>query len=152
IQDLIKAGALKKEGAKRLALGVAASSSDRLWLRVGEPSTSLVEVIDPNGDGKWGDRAIHRFRLPSPVPGQVEGPDSGRWSLPQLLAEPSLAGEDRSRSILVTASNALAFRVFRIADLNDDSDALDEGEVRLLFSGQLPSLSDGPDVPAIAAR
>jgi hypothetical protein len=59
-----------------------------------------------------------------------------------------VAGEDRSRSILVTASNSLAIRVYRIADLDDDGDALDDGELRLLFRGHRSSL----EVPVIAPR
>jgi hypothetical protein len=120
--------------------------------RVKQPSGFLVELSDPNRDGNWADRVIRRLRLPSSFPGAVKRQGSSPWSFPQLLAEPSVPGEDRSRSILATVSNNLAFRVYRVGDLNDDGDALDKGEMQLLFGGHRPSLEDFPEVPAIAPR
>jgi hypothetical protein len=143
IQELVRSGLLRGHGARRVALGVAASAGDRLWLRVREHSGFFVEVRDPNGDGDWADRVIRRLRLPSSFPG------AWPWRYPQLLAEPSVEGEDRSRSILATASSFPAFRVYRIADLDDDGDALDKGELQLLFKGRQPAFEDPP---AIAPR
>jgi hypothetical protein len=143
-EELVRSGVLRSGGANRVALGVAASAKDRLWLRVRQPAGLFVELSDPNGDGDWADRVIRRLRLPSSF--------QGAWRFPQLVAEPSVQGEDRSRSILATASNNLAFRVYRVADLNDDGDASDKGELQLLFGGHRPSLEDFPEVPAIAPR
>jgi hypothetical protein len=143
VRELIRSGVLGSSGANRVALGVAASAGDRLWLRVRQPAGYLVEVIDPNGDGDWADRVIRRLRLPSSFP--------GAWRFPELLAEPSVQGEDRSRSVLAVAVNSLAFRVYRIADLDGDGDALDKGELQLLFRGHRPALEDR-EVPAIAPR
>jgi hypothetical protein len=142
IRELIRSGVLRSSSANRVALRVAASGSDRLWLRVRQPHGFFAEVIDPNGDGDWADRIIRRLRLPSSFP-------TG-WRFPQLLAEPSVHGEDRSRSILAVAVNWLALRVYRIADRDDDGDALDKGELQLLFSGHQPALEDF--VPPIAPR
>jgi hypothetical protein len=144
IRELIRSGVLRSSGANRVALDVAASARDRLWLRVRQPAGFLVEVIDPNGDGDWGDRVIRRLRLPSSFP--------RAWSVPQLLSEPSVPGEDRSCSILAVAVNSLALRVYRIADLDAEGDALDKGELQLLFRGHRPSLEDFPEVPPIAPR
>jgi hypothetical protein len=144
IRELIRSGVFSGRGANRIALGVAASAPDRLWLRVGQPHGFLVELSDPNSDGDWADRVIRRLRLPASFP--------KNWSFPELLTEPSVPGEDRSRSILATASNNLAFRVYRVADLNDDGDASDKDELQLLFGGHRASLEDFPEVPAIAPR
>lgn len=131
-QELVHAGVVKASAANHGALGIAASAPDRLWVKVRQPSGFLLEVIDPNGDGHWADRVIRRLRLPPSVPNA--GMSRGRhWSFHQLLSESSVPGEDRSRSILVTASNSLAFRVYRIADFDGDGDALDKGEAQVLF-------------------
>jgi hypothetical protein len=147
-QELVHSGVVGASGANHGALGVAVSAPDRLWLKVRQPSGFLLEVTDPNGDGNWADRVIHRLRLPSSFPEAATRRGGSHWSFHQLLSEPSVAGEDRSRSILVTASNSLAIRVYRIADLDDDGDALDDGELRLLFRGHRSSL----EVPVIAPR
>lgn len=53
----------------------------------------------------------------------------------QLVGEPSVPGDDRSRSVLAAALSHESgeLRIYRIGDLNDDGDALDAGESRLLF-------------------
>ena len=53
----------------------------------------------------------------------------------QLAAEPSLPGDDRSHSVLAAALShgTGEFRIYRIADPDDDGDVLDPGEVSLVF-------------------
>ena len=150
VRELMRSGILEAGGTSNGALGVAASAPDRLWLSARQSPGFLLEVIDPNADGNWADRVVHRLRLPPSFPKAAT--TSGRsWTFHQLLAEPSTATEDRSRSILVTASNSLAIRVYRIADLNGDGDALDKGEVRLLLRTHRQPLF-GPTEVTIAAR
>ena len=121
---------------------IVASAPDRVWLWV-DPVVfrgpqRLFELIDPNGDGDWSDRLVRRVALPASLPfakrrtGRSDYPP--RWSW-QLVAEPSLPGDDRSRSILVGVSNPRSgeFRVYRLNDRNDDGDLLDPGEAQLLL-------------------
>jgi hypothetical protein len=121
---------------------IAASARDRVWLWVdpaeGTGPQRLFEVVDPNADGDWRDRVVRGVSLPASLPfakrstGTFDSFSEGRW---QLAAEPSLQGDDRSRSVLAAVSNFRTgdFRVYRLADPNDDGDALDRGEARLLF-------------------
>ena len=121
---------------------IVASAPHRIWLWVDPAEATgpqrLFEVIDPNADGDWSDRVVRSVSLPAPLPfakrrtGTFDSVSEGRW---QLAAEPSLQGDDRSRSVLAAVSNFRTgdFHVYRLADRNDDGDALDPGEVRLLF-------------------
>ena len=122
--------------------GIAASAPDRVWIQLdpweGNGPQRLVKVIDPNADGDWSDRVVRRVVLPASLP-FAERPTKPftwfpewRW---QLAAEQSLPGDDRSRSVLAGAvGRGGEFRIYRIADRNEDGDALDPGEVRLLFA------------------
>ena len=119
---------------------IVASAPDRVWLWVDPVALRgpqrLFELIDPNGDGDWSDRVVRRVALPASLPFAKQR--TGRsdyfpvWSW-QLVAEPSLPGDDRSRSILVGVSNPWSeeFRVYRLSNRNDDGDLLDGGEVQL---------------------
>lgn len=133
------------------AVAIAASASDRLWLLVltqrpvqaGEHVVRLIyQIQDPNADGDWSDRKVVPLTLPAPVGGE-DAPAGETWFLLNLVAEPSLSGEDRSRSFL-TLMQSLAgeFRIYRVSDHNADGDALDGDEFKLLFS----AVATAPDV------
>ena len=110
---------------------IAASAPDRVWLWVvpldGKGPRRLFELIDPNADGNWSDRIVRRIELPASLA------SAWSWRSWQLAGEPSLPGDDRSRSVLAAAGGNGDFRIYRIADKNDDGDALDPGETRLLL-------------------
>jgi len=109
----------------------AATAANRLWIPVspyrGGGRLRVIEVVDPNADGDWSDRVVRRLALPSSLP-------PGFW---QLSPEPRLAGDGRARSVLAAVRTVgWRFRIYRIADRNDDGDARDPGEVRLLVDRQ----------------
>jgi hypothetical protein len=139
-QELIQAGLFPARVG--ITFGVAAYAPDRVWLWAdpweGTSPQKLFEVIDPNADGNWSDRRVRHIALPDFLPfargaSLLWGyfPD---WSW-QIVAEPSVPGTDRSRSLLagVLSRKTGEFRVYRIADLNNDGDALDRGEVVLVY-------------------
>ncbi len=141
VRELEEAGLLDLTNADRGAsLAVVASAPDRLWLKtetfptLAVGSTRFYQVQDPNGDDDWSDRTILPLSLPTFLP-TGEGEEE-RWHLQQMVAEPSLGGEDRSRSFLLPAVSPRGeLRIYRISDLNRDGDALDAGEFDLLFKG-----------------
>jgi hypothetical protein len=117
----------------------AATAPNRLWIPVGPYKgigrLRLLEVVDPNADGDWSDRVVRPVALPTSLA-------SGFW---QLAAEPPLPGDDRSRSVLAAVrTTGWRFRIYRIADRNDDGDAFDPGEVHLLFAPKSPSSQFAP--------
>jgi hypothetical protein len=125
-----------------ITFGVAASAPDRVWLWAdpweGTSPQKLFEVIDPNADGNWSDRRVRQIALPAFLPfargaSLLWGyfPD---WSW-QIVAEPSVPGLNRSRPLLagVLSRRTGEFRIYRIADLNNDGNALDRGEVVLVY-------------------
>ena len=63
--------------------------------------------------------------------------DTPPWWLGSMTTEPSLGGEDRSRSFLlgIGDSDTRERRIYRVSDFNGDGHALDEGEFELVFSG-----------------
>jgi hypothetical protein len=110
---------------------IAASAPDRVWLWAvpldAKGPQRLFELIDPNADGNWSDRIVRHIELPGTLASRRS------WQSVQLAAEPSLPKEGSSRSVLAAAADGRSFRVYRIADWNDDGDALDPGEVSVLF-------------------
>jgi hypothetical protein len=122
---------------------IAASAPDRVWLWTdpweGDQPQRLFEAIDPNADGDWSDRVLRPIGLPDSLP-FAKGLQRTSWNaFPnwrwQLTAEQSLPGDDRSHSVLAAAlsHDTGEFRIYRISDRNDDGDALDAGEARLIF-------------------
>jgi hypothetical protein len=120
---------------------IAASAPNRVWVWVdpweGNGPQRLLEVIDPNNDGDWSDRIVRRIALPSTMPFARRATKPFTWTPDwswQLAAEPPLPHDARSHSVLAAVRSRFGeFRVYRISDRNDDGDALDPGEVRLLF-------------------
>jgi len=138
VVDLEQSGVLPRSGEPR-RLVVTSMAPDRLWLIAtvarGQGSMSaFLEVIDPDGDGNWSDRVVRKITLPRTVPATA-----GRryWEFSQLVAEPSLHSDGRSRSVLAMAWSD-EFRLYRINDRNGDGDVLDPGEVRLILNGHGP--------------
>jgi hypothetical protein len=140
-RDLIEAGLFPADGG--VSFRIAASAPDRLWLLAepweGDSPQRLFEVIDPNGDGDWSDRVLRPIALPDSLPLAKPWQRTSWNSFPdwswQLAAEPPVPGDDRSHSVLAAVSNRRTgeFRIYRIADTNDDGDALDAGEVSLVL-------------------
>lgn len=138
---------------------IVASAPDRIWLWVDPAEAAgpqrLFRVIDPNADGDWSDRVVRGVSLPASLPfaksatGTFDAFSEGSW---QLAAEPSLQGDDRSRSVLAAVSNSRTgdFRVYRLADRNDDGDVLDPGDVRLLL--ERPNAARAQIAPRIVVR
>jgi hypothetical protein len=164
-EQLVKTGVLPRGLPDFRGYGnfsIAASSRDRLWLRAailhrhfsaGWPydiTNALLEIVDPNADGDWSDRIIRRVALPRSVPA-FQGRSRGDWMYAsRLVPEPSRPGDDRSRSVLLQAGGLVGYgstnprqeyRVYRIADLDDDGDALDPGEATLLYKSMHVSWS-----------
>ncbi|MCH8187022.1 MAG: hypothetical protein IH862_13090 [Chloroflexi bacterium] len=153
VLELVDAGLLDTAAPDRIFnRAVVASAPDHLWLQfitledVGPGFQKIIrrfiyEVEDPNGDGDWSDRTVTPLSLPDFVAEQGR-PDCCPFM--GLVAEPSLAGEDRSRSVLLLMSTPFPereHRIYRVSDLNNDGDALDGGEFELLFSG-VPASQD----------
>jgi len=157
VRELEEAGLLDLTNADRGAsLAVVASAPDRLWLKTETFPTGAVgftrfyQVQNPDGDGDWSDRTILPLSLPPSLP-TGEGKEE-RWLLRQMVAEPSLGGEDRSRSFLLPALSPRGeLRIYRISDLNSDGDALDAGEFDLLFEGFTASPEAHAGRPVIIA-
>ena len=147
VRELVDAGLLNPAaaGQANMLFAPAFSAPDRLFLYVNdEPGRNrfrnFYEVVDPNRDGDWSDREITPLELPAFLgfgDRPVTDPESA-WYVKLLTPEHSLAGEDRSRSflLLVTRFGAGENRVYRVSDANRDGDALDQGELQLLFSGR----------------
>lgn len=139
--ELIRANLFPTAGG--VTFDVAASAPDRVWLWAspweGDSPQRLFELIDPNGDGNWNDRVLRTIELPDALPFAKQWQRTSWNAFPdwhwQLAAEQSLPGDNRSRSFLAAALSRKTgeFRIYRIADLNDDGDALDPGEATLVF-------------------
>ena len=165
LRELVSAGLLDAAAIQvRPSVIVVASAPDRLWLNVltfGRflgPDALLVrrfyEVHDPNGDGDWSDRVVQPFSLPDIVgAGDYRVADTPPWWLGSMTTEPSLGGEDRSRSFLlgIGDSDTRERRIYRVSDFNGDGHALDEGEFELVFSG-VPEYSDVLLAPRIVVQ
>jgi len=159
LRELVDAGLLDPAAVlpqNGLLLGVAFSSPDRLFFHVNDgPGLNRVsrflEVVDPNADGDWADREVAELELPAELDRLDRPfPDPRKaWYVNKLLAEPSVGGDDRSRSFLLALSGfgQGEKRVYRVSDANGDADALDEGELELLFRG-MPNSSETTDVVA----
>jgi hypothetical protein len=150
--------------------GLAVSAPDRVWLWEdpweGDSPQRLVEVVDPNADGDWSDSALRPIALPPSLPFAKRWQRTSWNSFPdwrwQLAAEPSLTDDDRSHSVLAAALSRETgeLRVYRIGDLNDDRDALDPGEAKLVFDrhngvpGQYPldRASVPPQIASLVVR
>ncbi len=162
VRELVDAGLLDAAAPDRIFhRAVVASAPDHLWLQfitledVGPGFQKIIrrfiyEVEDPNGDGDWSDRTVVPLSLPDFV-AEEQRPDCCLFM--GLVAEPSLAGEDRSRSVLLLMSTTFPereHRIYRVSDHNSDGDALDGGEFELLFSG-VPA-SQPPPALVVAPR
>ena len=161
VLELVDAGVLHAAAADQvLDVAVVASAPDRLWLQLitlerveGQPTVvrrMIYEVQDPNGNGDWSDRTVTPLSLPAFV-AEEQRPDCCPFS--GLVAEPTLGGEDRSRSFLLLMSTPFPereHRIYRVSDQNSDGDALDGGEFVLLFSG-VPASQD-VDALVVAPR
>ena len=156
---LLDASAVREPG-RELAVTVAAPG--RLFLYVQDNGERLrfrriYEVVDPNADGDWSDREIKPLELPRFLgfDRPVTDPHAA-WYVERLLAEPSVGGDDRSRSFLlaVTRFGFGERRVYRVEDANADGDALDTGELVLVFSGSPNPSGDfhGVMAPRVVVR
>ena len=119
---------------------IAASAPDRIWIWFRpwshDPGTNrLVEVVDPNADGRWADRVIRGIALP-------ESLRHGYW---QIAAEQSATRPGASD--LIAAGGLGSTDIVRLGDTNGDNDLLDAGEVQpLLHASQPTSLRIAPVV------
>ncbi|MBI3974903.1 MAG: hypothetical protein HY334_00755 [Armatimonadetes bacterium] len=156
-QELVDAGLLDTEGAE-VSVAVVSSAPDFVWLKTemipsdGANLISFYQVQDPDADGDWSDRTVLPLALPPSLPG-VAGFESG-WLFTQMLAEPSVGGQDRSRSLLLAIlSLSGEYRIYRVSDFNGDGDAADDGELDRLFTGTGPyGFGEAFDLPVIAPR
>jgi hypothetical protein len=154
-QTVVTYRELRRRGVlpRRAQFAIAAPASNRLFLIANAsrrrhpwnvapfPVTSyLVEVLDPNGDGDWTDRVVRRIAVPRSLVG-FHDRDPGRWWVGDPVVEPSLPGDDRSRSLVLPTtwdgatapgSDPSTYRLYRVDDANDDGDVLDPGEVTRL--------------------
>lgn len=144
------------------SVSVAASASDRLWLKVavhgpGLSEPHLFQIVDPTGDGDWSDRLVLPLALPASVPASEGVPVPGDaatgpvWFYRGPTAEISTAQTDRSRSVLLPMlASTGEYRIYRISDPNQDGDAADEGEATLVFTAQ-PGFGDA-QMPSVTSR
>lgn len=144
VRELVRAALLEPAalGPNRY-FTVAFSSPHRLFLYVNdEPGRDrfrrFFEIVDPDADGNWSNREIRPLELPPFLgldrPGRR---DLKAWYVNALAAEPSLAGEDRTRSFLLLLRRwPRENRVYRISDRDADGDARDRGEFELVFAGR----------------
>jgi ABC transporter substrate-binding protein PnrA-like len=120
--DLSCAGLTHPDGGWWASL--AASAPDRVWIWI-QPwgnhrgTQRLVEVTDPNADGRWSDRVLRGISLPREL-------QSGYW---RIAAEHSAGRQSASDLVVVGGNN----HVYRVGDRNGDRDLLDPGEVRPLL-------------------
>jgi hypothetical protein len=158
VVSLADLGIAREPSLQGGGIAVAATAPDRLWLRVevgGSQSLRVdygtyrfFEVTDPNADGNWSDRVVQPVVLPHSVPAQPQREGANIWKFQQLLTDPSGNGS----TVLATAlSSEGEYRVYQISDRNGDGDALDPGEVRVLFDRRVDT-ADGPWGPTIAAH
>jgi len=151
-------------GAKpeNIEVEIAASQPGRLWLkaRAGEPTSStaglgkysVLEVVDPDGDGRWDDRALRRIALPDTIPtADFDRRGFQRTAIPEIEADP-----DSQAFVLTAVARAGSkgrFRIFRVDDRNRDGDANDGGEVSVVLdrSGVSTGVDFGPR-PSVSVR
>ena len=113
----------------------AASAADRIWLRVDsgpyQRVHTLLEVTDPNGDGRWGDRVVRRVRFPA----------AGRrlWAngvrVHGDFAASAFVGDPADGGSVLDAVTGPGdrLRLIRIADRNGDGDVSDRGEFEVIL-------------------
>jgi hypothetical protein len=141
--ELLAAGLLGDGAQATAGITGVASGPDWIWARaeVSVPSHEgfrLLEIVDPTHDGDWSDRVVRALVLPAEVPA-LEPAIFDRAYGP-FVAEPSLDGKDRSRSILLPILERTGeVAIYRISDPDGDGDATDPGEADLLFSGTRPT-------------
>lgn len=143
VPELVDAGVLGEQAANQgLGFAVAASAPDRVWLDIynwfsGRDHMEVrrfYEIQDPNRDGDWSDRTVVGLSLPDLVTAQ----DYTSWFSHRVLTEPSVGGQDRSRSFLLQmAGRPREKLIYRVSDYDGNGDALGQGEFELLFSGFL---------------
>ena len=172
LRELVR-DALPGANPENVELEIAASQPGRLWLkaRAGEPTSStaglgkysVLEVVDPNGDGRWDDRAVRRIALPDSIPtADFDRRGFQRTAISGIEAEP-----DSQAFVLTAVTRAGSkgrFRIFRVDDRNGDGDAGDGGEISVLLDrsgvstgvdlGASPSVSVRPEADGglVAAR
>jgi hypothetical protein len=161
---LVRTGVLPR---RPMVWSVAATASDRLWLlvdllgsRAPDPTGArayaryqayrLLEVVDPNADGDWGDRVVRPIDLPGSLPPALRGRMTiNSWSWVQLAAEPAVSGGPRGRSVLAAAFLGGDYRVYRLGDLDDDGDALDRGEALVVLERSVQAASGASIAPQV---
>jgi Tol biopolymer transport system component len=161
LRELVRE-ALPGASPENVEVEIAASQPRRLWLKVraGEPTSrsaglgkySVVEVVDPDGDGRWDDRALRRLALPDSIPtADFDRRGFQRTAITEIEAEPG------SRAFVLTAVARAGpkgrFRIFRVEDRNGDGDANEEGEVSVVLdrSGVSTGADFGP-TPSVSVR
>ncbi len=106
VPELVDAGLFSEQAADQaLGFAVAASAPDRVWLdiynwysgRAHMEVRRFYEIQDPNSDGDWSDRTVVGLSIPDFVTAQ----DYTSWFSHRVVAEPSVGGQDRSRSFLL---------------------------------------------------
>ena len=161
-RELVDAGMLDRSalGRSRGWIAVAFPAADRIVLHVQDGAgrlrfRSFYEVVDPNGDGDWSDREVTPLGLPAFLGFErpVSDPAAG-WYPNRLAVEPSVGGEDRSRSFLLMVQRfgLGENRVYRVSDRNHDGDARDTGEFKLLFSRTPTGEFGGAMAPRVVVR
>ena len=139
---------------------VAASASDRVWLRVDivddpyqqkqDPKPlvhTLFEIVDPNADGDWSDRIVHRVSFPAALRSMwAVGADSHFLGMSSFVADP---GDGGSVLDMVTGPGPRV-RVVQLADRNGDGDVADPGELKVRLDRD--SASGGLTRMAVPAR
>lgn len=139
-RELIRTGLFPAAGG--VMFQVAASTPTRIWLLAepgeGDSPQRLFELVDPNGDGKWGDRVLRAVAVPAALPLERRWRRSSWNSFPgwrwQLAPEPLLSRRAASGAVLAaTVSRRTGdFRIYRIVDINGDADVVDPGEATLV--------------------
>jgi len=161
LRELVRE-ALPGANPENTEVEIAASQPGRLWLkaRAAEPTApgaklgtySILEVVDPDGDGRWDDRAVRRVALPDSLPtADLDRRGVQRTAITEIEAEPD------SQGLVLTASARAGskgrFRIFRVNDHNRDGDAKDGGEVSVVLdrSGVSTGVDFGPR-PSVSVR
>jgi WD40-like Beta Propeller Repeat len=161
LQELVRE-ALPGANPVNIEVEIAASQPGRLWLkaRAGEPTSStaglgrysVIEVVDPDGDGRWDDRTVRRLALPDSIPtADFDRRGFQRTAIPEIEAEPG------SQAFVLTAvaraGSKGRFRIFAVEDRNGDGDANDGGEISVVLdrSGVSTGVDFGP-VPSVSVR
>ena len=146
LRELVRSGLMPTRRFPRLT--VAVSAPGRVWLRAdvggngnyygqkrppGPLLHMLFEIVDPNGDGDWSDRVVHRVVLPPSLARLwARGRDTHLLGMSSFVGDPADGG-----SVLdVVTGPRSRVRVFRLADRNRDGDVADPGEATVVLDRQ----------------